>query len=235
MDDGECYEDSDYEEEEYYESEYTRFMKDFPQGLGIQPYMYEPTRSASDSSSVKSYGKESDNIDWFIDHFDDDEEEEEEEEESECEEEEGNKWSDERVGNTNWCKCTKCVVATKARESHCCADTVEILEKMEETEQHLTCVTFHKAFLANCLDKDVLEVSFWHHVQGKACLFPGDCAVNKLFQKIAYQRFATWIWKLQRKRKRHVLPSCVVAVIKEQFPSDPADFKYPKIPKDYTY
>ncbi|XP_071959836.1 uncharacterized protein [Antedon mediterranea] len=135
--------------------------------LEIQPYQYEPLRKAGEFENYSS--------------------EEEEEDDVEAE------GREEREGNLTLyafeCKCSHCT-ATTAVESVCCYETEEMVEKMGE--QVVGCITQHTGFKNNCLDHDVLEVSFWHYVKQEGP-FDDDHPVNQLYRHVAYRRFTTWI------------------------------------------
>lgn len=45
-------------------------------------------------------------------------------------------------------------------------------------EQDVGCITDHSGFISNCLDKDVIEVSFYHYVQQQGP-FDDDHPVNQ--------------------------------------------------------
>ncbi|XP_071945823.1 uncharacterized protein [Antedon mediterranea] len=98
------------------------------------------------------------------------------------------------------------------------------------SDQDVECITLHTGFKNNCLDRDVIEVSFWHYVK-KQGPFDDDHPVNQLYRHVAYRRFTTWIWKLLGKHVRKTLPSCVVSTIRNTFPAQQyVRFKYPEIP-----
>ena len=59
----------------------------------------------------------------------------------------------ERLGNTLWCSCTKCVPMPRAIECTCCRELPKVEECFEESG---SCVTSIESFTMVCLDKDVL-------------------------------------------------------------------------------
>ncbi len=59
----------------------------------------------------------------------------------------------ERLGNTPWCSCTKCVPMPRAIKCTCCRELPEVEERFEESG---SCVTSIESFTMVCLDKDVL-------------------------------------------------------------------------------
>ena len=71
----------------------------------------------------------------------------------------------ERLGNTSWCSCAKCVVMPRAIKCTCCRELSEVEERLEEST---TCITSMEVFKTVCLDKDVLYTSLvtMHTVRG---------------------------------------------------------------------
>ena len=71
----------------------------------------------------------------------------------------------ERLGNTSWCACGKCVVMPTAIECTCCRELQELEERFEDSG---ACVTNLEAFKIVCLDKDVLYTALvtMHTVRG---------------------------------------------------------------------
>ena len=71
----------------------------------------------------------------------------------------------ERLGNTSWCSCAKCVAMPCAIECTCCRELSEVEERLEESS---TCITSVEVFKTVCLDKDVLYTSLvtMHTVRG---------------------------------------------------------------------
>ena len=75
-------------------------------------------------------------------------------EESDIDDSAGSKASfTERLGNTSWCSCAKCVPMPQSIECTCCRELTEVEERSEESG---SCVTSMEAFKTVCLDKDVL-------------------------------------------------------------------------------
>ena len=62
----------------------------------------------------------------------------------------------ERLGNTSWCSCAKCVAKPRAIELTCCRELSEVEERLEESS---TCIISMEVFKTVCLDKDVLYTS----------------------------------------------------------------------------
>ena len=61
--------------------------------------------------------------------------------------------STERLGNTSWCSCVKCLPMPRAVECICCRELSEVVERLEGSDGCVTCL---ETFKTVCLDKDVL-------------------------------------------------------------------------------
>ena len=59
------------------------------------------------------------------------------------------------------CDCGVCHVMDTAPECVCCHE----FDIMDEKRAALECITLHEGFVANCLNKDVLEVSLYEYVE----------------------------------------------------------------------
>ena len=86
-------------------------------------------------------------------------------EESESDDNDSQASFTERLGNTSWCSCMKCVAMPRAIECTCCRELSEVEERLEESS---TCITSVEVFKTVCLDKDVLYTSLVtiHTVRG---------------------------------------------------------------------
>lgn len=64
-----------------------------------------------------------------------------------------------------WCRCSceTCVIMPTARECKCCHFYAAIEPRLKETE--VNCITNHEGFIANCLNRWVLETSFYEYLQ----------------------------------------------------------------------
>ena len=57
----------------------------------------------------------------------------------------------ERLGNTSWCSCAKCLPVPHAVECICCHELSEVVEHLEGSDGCVTCL---ETFNTVCLDKD---------------------------------------------------------------------------------
>ena len=71
----------------------------------------------------------------------------------------------ERLGNTSWCSCAKCLPMPRAVECICCRELSEVAERLEGSDGCVTCL---ETFKIVCLDKDVLYTALvtMHTVRG---------------------------------------------------------------------
>ena len=64
----------------------------------------------------------------------------------------------ERLGNTSWCSCVKCLPMLRAVECTCFCELLEVVERLEGSDGCVTCL---ETFKTICLDKDVLYKQHW--------------------------------------------------------------------------
>ena len=71
----------------------------------------------------------------------------------------------ERLGNTSWCSCAKCLPMPHAVECICCCELSEVVERIEGSDGCVTCL---ETFKIVSLDKDVLYTALvtMHTVRG---------------------------------------------------------------------
>ena len=71
----------------------------------------------------------------------------------------------ERLGNTSWCACAKCLRMPRAVGCICCCELSEVVERVEGIDGCVTCL---ETFKTVCLDKDVLYTALvtMHTVRG---------------------------------------------------------------------
>ncbi|XP_033729534.1 P2X purinoceptor 7-like [Pecten maximus] len=146
------------------------------------------------------------------------------EEENESDSADSNEVQDLHVDQ--WCDCGHCGQMPTNLECRCCCSFNLCQEKMEQG--NLTCITEHEAFQVNCLNRHVLELAFYEHLDNNGPIGDEE-PVHELYRYIAYRRFVRWVWHRLGRKQRKVLPSCVVLKIRKTFPSeDYTGFKYPR-------
>lgn len=125
----------------------------------------------------------------------------------------------------DWCSCENCTIMPTARECKCCNFYTAIVFRLEEAS--VKCITQHEGFVANCLNRLVLETSFYEYLHENGPLDENEL-IHKVYRHLAYRRFVRWIWQRLGKNNRRILPSCVVNKIRTAFPSQQyCGFKYP--------
>ncbi|KAL3858119.1 hypothetical protein ACJMK2_012730 [Sinanodonta woodiana] len=144
----------------------------------VQPYMYEPM-PANNEQEAKSSDSESDEMNS---------------------EQHGNvEVLVNRDGNVEWCLCNNCHPMETQLESICCKEYDELQCKLESVSD---CITQHEGFMGNCLNPDVIEVSFYEFLQANEPM--GD---EEPVHELA-------------KHDRRVLTACTVNAIRTRFPSE---------------
>ncbi|XP_053409100.1 P2X purinoceptor 7-like [Mercenaria mercenaria] len=160
--------------------------------FGVHPYMYEPEPATENDEIVSS------------------EEDSEPEEDFDLEAGEN-----ERLENLDWCECRNCSAMQTGIECKCCHEFPDLAEKLDG----FTCITQHPGFVGNCLNRDVVEVSFFEFLQRNGPIGDEE-PVHETYRYVAYRRLARWIWHRLTKHYRRVLPSCAVTAIRANFPSE---------------
>ena len=107
-----------------------------------------------------------------------------------------------RPNSQPWCKCGTCAPMENEEHNKCC--------------NRKTCVTSYQMFRKLCLDRDVLQLN----ITARADLRADDLNFNtNSFRKAAYRQFALWKYGRLGRDNRRILPSCVVTVIRNAYPS----------------
>jgi hypothetical protein len=127
-----------------------------------------------------------------------------------------------------WCKCQECQPMLTDHECFCCVESV-IISKVRS--QH-SCITQSEDFRSLILSKCVLNML--RHVtikktqnRAKKRSLRVESPSNKLWRFLAYKQFVIWINSCTTlgKGNRVVIPSCVVAAIRQTFPEEsPASY-----------
>ncbi|KAK7087324.1 hypothetical protein V1264_005399 [Littorina saxatilis] len=174
----------------------------------INPYMFEPPASLLESSTedegtTSSSGENS--------HSDD---------------ENRDSVSDQR----GWCQCGHCVVweGQKRREKMCCRSYPEVERKLAVGQ---TCITSHEGVQDNCFSRYTIEsvVILLKQSLKKRWKeeFENKAEPHRTYRHVAYCNFVRWIWHTTGRKNRKILPACLVAAIRDRFPSQSyTGFKY---------
>ncbi|XP_056021417.1 uncharacterized protein LOC125664129 [Ostrea edulis] len=141
--------------------------------VNVQPYQYEPV-VLCDSSPLPENDSES---------------EISEDQSDECP----------SPSDMQWCLCGNCIAMPTRRESKCCHAFSTIVPRLEE--MGVSCITDHGGFVANCLNRWVLETLYYEYFQDNGPLEEGEL-IHRVYRHLAYRRFVRWIWQRLEKKKQ---------------------------------
>ncbi|XP_074626925.1 P2X purinoceptor 7-like [Acropora palmata] len=85
------------------------------------------------------------------------------------------------------------------------------------------CITDHEEFSVVCLTRAVFRTAIvgFHYLNRSPVPSPMQ---NRNYRYAAYRQYVWWIYKRLGRKKRKVIPSCVVSAIRKEFPE--ADGNY---------
>ncbi|XP_049270368.1 P2X purinoceptor 7 [Rhipicephalus sanguineus] len=110
-------------------------------------------------------------------------------------------------------------------ESVCCREIDKVNSLVPD---EAACVTEHPTFRRGCLDIHALEIAYYALMEDRPGVIEAP-EIHRRYRYTAYRQFVRWVWHRLGRRKRVVLPSCVVCAVRAQFPSeDYSGFKYPE-------
>lgn len=179
--------EADSEGEDYMTRKYVDRM--IEQLNNFQPYMYEPERVVSNTSSSNedSSTSGSDSEDIVAN----------------------------RIGNTEWCDCQNCKKETREIDCLCCQEVAALNLKFDNSS--IACILDSQEFSTLCLNEYVLKnVLTGLHVS-RGDYLENECT-NRSLRYAAYKQFIWWIFKSLGKGNRRVIPSCVIWKIRDTFP-----------------
>ena len=126
--------------------------------------------------------------------------------------------SQRRIGNTAWCNCGSCKAMESEEESKCCKDS-------DETPEHYfggkVCITQNENFKLVCLSKEVLRTAL-HALNN----LRGDSIVisNRSFRYAEYRQYTWWVHNRLGRGFKKLIPSCAAWAIRDAYPE--SDYKY---------
>ncbi|XP_049522492.1 uncharacterized protein LOC125945007 [Dermacentor silvarum] len=107
-------------------------------------------------------------------------------------------------------------------ESVCCTE-IDCVDALRGNEAY---ITWHSRFVQACLNVHALEVAYYALMEDRLALVEAP-EIHRRYRYTAYRQFARWVWHWLGRGNRKVLPSCVVAAVRDAFPSEVyAGFKY---------
>ncbi|KAL3868176.1 hypothetical protein ACJMK2_041009 [Sinanodonta woodiana] len=122
---------------------------------------------------------------------------------------------EELLQNPSQCSYGNCIHMETPRENKCCRHKNIVDGKIEENG--LQCITDHEGFVVNCLNRHVLETSYYEYLQENGPLEENEL-IQEVYRYLAYRRFVRWVYQRLGKNNRRILPSCVVTKIRTVFP-----------------
>lgn len=107
-----------------------------------------------------------------------------------------------RIGYNRWCTCQNCPAMTTAKESVCCHEIWEALDKIRSRR----CITAHRRIEWIFLDEEVLQTSLvaTSDVQFDRYALP---VPEKTFILAAYRQFTWWIHSQLGQSVRRIIPA----------------------------
>lgn len=138
------------------------------------------------------------------------------------------------------------------RECLCCKEVPKIIDKMNQMDIPVKCITEHPGFEAVCLNVWVLQTAYFQYRQHYGSTTPPTtlheyvktgvvCGIvcfltfpslflfcYRKYRYTAYRQLTRWCWGWLGKDIRIILPACAVKKIRESFPSETyTGFQYP--------
>ncbi|XP_077334762.1 P2X purinoceptor 7-like [Lithobates pipiens] len=121
--------------------------------------------------------------------------------------------ADERIGNIHWCLCQGCLPMPTRGESVCCREIDEVQGCIPEGRK---CITEADLFCSQIATEEHVRLMFTVlYLEGRPFVDPDN---NRRLRKTAYRTFIAWIYGFLGKRKRRVIPSCAVKIVRQIFP-----------------
>ncbi|XDV48452.1 hypothetical protein PO909_017859 [Leuciscus waleckii] len=117
---------------------------------------------------------------------------------------------------TAWCNCANCAVMPTERENICCLEIPQIVTRINQVPDIITCMTHHPGFEPVCLNV--------YSLQNALNVYRADYGALRLrgieprYRHLAYRTFVSWCWGYLGRKIRVVIPSCVVLRIRQEFP-----------------
>uniref|UniRef100_A0A8C5QLR2 P2X purinoreceptor 7 intracellular domain-containing protein n=1 Tax=Leptobrachium leishanense TaxID=445787 RepID=A0A8C5QLR2_9ANUR len=124
---------------------------------------------------------------------------------------------EERLSNTDWCICGKCVQMPTTEESVCCHEFQNIKEKFGEDTK---CICEDPYVQESLVDREITIQLYRYGMSFLRKRFRSVAQMKESdFRKTAYRAFTMWVYGYLGPRRRRPIPACVVKHIREAFPS----------------
>lgn len=160
----------------------------------FHPYMYEPERQVSSTSSSSDESETSEHSTATF---------------------------TERVGKLVWCKCQKCKEEMREIDCLCCQEVAALNSKFDA--ENMCCILESREFETLCLNESVLKnvLTGLHVSRGD---YLEDVCTNRSLRYASYKQFIWWIFKSLGKGNRRVIPSCVIWKIRNTYPESDGQY-----------
>ncbi|XP_033639859.1 P2X purinoceptor 7-like [Asterias rubens] len=145
------------------------------------------------------------------------------------EEQDGNDQAanNERLNNTDWCSCGKCVVMEFVHNCICCKEIAAIQEKIVHTgvdTEGFRCFTDHPWYSATCLNPGTLETAYYaYRQQYGARAVEGD--LPRKYRHVSYRQVIGWCNGYLGRHNRVPLPACIMEITRTTFPDEGGNYE----------
>ncbi|XP_034552718.1 P2X purinoceptor 7-like [Notolabrus celidotus] len=117
---------------------------------------------------------------------------------------------------SEWCSCGNCAAMPTEPENRCCLETPQVIKRVREVEEPISCMIQHPGLEPVCLNL--------YSLQNACNIYKADYGpmqlrgINHRYRYPAYRSFVSWCWGFLGRKIRMVIPSCVVLRIRTEFP-----------------
>ncbi|KAG5280378.1 hypothetical protein AALO_G00088420 [Alosa alosa] len=102
------------------------------------------------------------------------------------------------------------------RENICCREVPQVMRRMTQVPEEITCMIDHPGLEPVCLNiyslQNAMNIYRADHGQLRIRGMERQC------RHLAYRSFVSWCWGFLGRSVRVVIPSCVVLRIRREFP-----------------
>ncbi|XP_049921147.1 P2X purinoceptor 7-like isoform X2 [Epinephelus moara] len=126
------------------------------------------------------------------------------------------------------CSCGNCATMPTEQENVCCREIPQVLRRMQQVDDHMTCMLDHPGLEPVCLNPYSLQREFNHYRANYGRL--QIRGIEKRFSYVGYRSFVGWCWGFLGWRVRVVVPACVVLRIRREFPDPEGRYVGFKLP-----
>ncbi|XP_041954211.1 P2X purinoceptor 7-like [Alosa sapidissima] len=121
-----------------------------------------------------------------------------------------------QMTTSEWCTCGNCDRMPQEREHICCREVPQVIRRMTQVPEEITCMIDHPGLEPVCLNiyslQNAMNIYRADHGQLRIRGMERQC------RHLAYRSFVSWCWGFLGRSVRVVIPSCVVLRIRREFP-----------------